>query len=356
MSEDNSEDKKGIKEKIMHFYEKKYKILLIIPILLLVIAISQIAFQTITTGDFISKDVSLKGGMTITIPTEGPVDIAQITSALETNYPSHDISVRILSAGTEQKGIIVAADISVEDKDDAERFIVDLVELTSVSRNEFSIEFMGSSLGASFFRETFTAILLAFLFMGAIVFLYFGDTVWHKVTVFGITILAAIFIYAGSGIIFNILSVILVIVLIFMYIRFSIPSFAVIIAALSDIIITVAIVNMMGMKLSTAGIAAFLMLIGYSVDTDILLSTRVLKRKEGSIMDRIYGAMKTGLTMNFTTIIALIVGLILSQSVVISQIMIILLIGLFVDIINTWIQNVGILRLYLESKGQGGRK
>ena len=92
------------------------------------------------------------------------------------------------------------------------------------------------------------------------------------------------------------------------------------------------------------------MLIGYSVDTDILLSTRVLKRKEGTVMDRIYSAMKTGLTMNITTITALIVGLILSESEVISQIMIILLIGLFVDIINTWIQNVGILRMYLEKK------
>lgn len=345
-----SEDKKGIKSQLMHFYEKKYKILLIIPVLLLVLAISQIAFQTITTGDFLSKDVSLKGGMTITIPTEKPVDLAQITAYLETNYPANDISVRTLSSGIEQKGIIVAADISVEDKEKAESFIVDIAELTDVQRKEFSIEFMGSSLGESFFRETFIAILLAFLFMGAIVFMYFGDSLKHKIIVVGLTIVAAILLYSGSGIIFKILAAIAVIGLIFMYIRFSIPSFAVILAALSDIIITLAIVNMMGMKLSTAGIAAFLMLIGYSVDTDILLSTRVLKRKEGSIMDRIYSAMKTGLTMNITTMIALTVGLILSQSVVISQIMIILLIGLCVDIVNTWIQNVGILRLYLEAK------
>ena len=345
-----SEDKKGIKSRIMHFYEEKYKILLIIPILLLVMAISQITYQTITTGDFLNKDVSLKGGMTITIPIEKPVDISQITAYLETNFPANDISVRVLSSGIEQRGIIISADISVEDTDNAERFIVDLTELTGVKRNEFSIEFMGSSLGESFFRETFTAILLAFLFMGVIVFMYFGDSLKHKIIVVGITIVAAILIYSRSGIIFKILAAITVISLIFMYIKFSIPSFAVILAALSDIIITLAIVNMMGMKLSTAGIAAFLMLIGYSVDTDILLSTRLLKRKEGSIMDRIYSAMKTGLTMNITTMIALTVGLILSQSVVISQIMIILLIGLCIDIVNTWIQNVGILRLYLEAK------
>ena len=108
------------------------------------------------------------------------------------------------------------------------------------------------------------------------------------------------------------------------------------------------------MRLSTAGIAAFLMLIGYSVDTDILLSTRVLKRKEGTEMERIYGAMKTGITMSVTTLTAVSMALIFTQSEIIKQIMIILLIGLLVDLINTWIQNVGILRLYLERKAKKG--
>jgi len=92
------------------------------------------------------------------------------------------------------------------------------------------------------------------------------------------------------------------------------------------------------------------MLIGYSVDTDILLSTKVLKSKIGTVMDRIYSAMSTGLTMNITTMIAITIAMVFTTSEVIRQIMTILLIGLFVDIINTWIQNVGILRWYLEKK------
>jgi preprotein translocase subunit SecF len=104
------------------------------------------------------------------------------------------------------------------------------------------------------------------------------------------------------------------------------------------------------MKLGTAGIAAFLMLIGYSVDTNILLSTKVIKRKEGTVLERIFGAMKTGLMMSTTTICAITVALIFTQSEVIRQIMTILLIGLLVDLVNTWIQNVGILRIYLERK------
>ena len=94
------------------------------------------------------------------------------------------------------------------------------------------------------------------------------------------------------------------------------------------------------------------MLIGYSVDTDILLTTRMLKRKEGSLNERIMQAMKTGLTMTITTLTVVTLALIFSQSNTIQQIMLILFIGLFVDIINTWIQNVGILRWYLEKYGK----
>ena len=90
------------------------------------------------------------------------------------------------------------------------------------------------------------------------------------------------------------------------------------------------------------------MLIGYSIDTDMLLTSRVLKRKEGTEIEKIIGAVKTGLTMTITTIAAVVVSLIFIESEIVKQIMLILLIGLFVDMIMTWIQNVGILRLYLE--------
>ena len=42
------------------------------------------------------------------------------------------------------------------------------------------------------------------------------------------------------------------------------------------------------------GIAAFLLLIGYSIDSDILLTTKVLKRRMGTLFERVKSAMKTG--------------------------------------------------------------
>jgi preprotein translocase subunit SecF len=106
----------------------------------------------------------------------------------------------------------------------------------------------------------------------------------------------------------------------------------------------------MGVKISTAGIAAFLMLIGYSVDTDILLTIRVLKRKEGTVNERIISSIKTGMTMTITAIASTLVVLIFSRSEVLTQIMLILFIGLMADLVNTWIQNVAILKWYLERK------
>ena len=92
------------------------------------------------------------------------------------------------------------------------------------------------------------------------------------------------------------------------------------------------------------------MLIGYSVDTDVLLSTRVLRRTEGTVMDGVYSAIRTGFMMTSTTLVALLAGLFLANNDTIFQIMLILFIGLIVDLIMTWIQNVGVLRLYIERK------
>ncbi|MDP6599822.1 MAG: protein translocase subunit SecF [Candidatus Woesearchaeota archaeon] len=291
-------------------YEGQYKKLLIIPFMLLLIAILLIGLKAAATGDFINRDVSLKGGVTVTIPTEQKIDILQLEDIISKKFPKNDVSTKSLSQFGTQVGVIIDVDIGEEHREEQIGILIEEIGKVlnrKLTTKDYSVEVVGSSLGASFFREVVTALLIAFLLMAIVVFLYF---------------------------------------------RTLVPSGAVILAALSDILITLSIVNLLDIKLSTAGIAAFLMLIGYSVDTNILLSTRVLKRKEGTEMERIYGALKTGITMSLTTLIAMTAALIFTQSEIIKQIMIILLIGLLVDLINTWIQNVGILRLYLERKAR----
>lgn len=296
-------------KQIKEFYESKYKVLLLIPFLLLFFSLLQIGIQYSQTGDFVNKGVSLKGGSTITIATSmGEAEISQLEEALLVDFANADLFVRSLSSAGQTTAVSIES--SLQEGQELDSLIAKTSELTGFSSEQFSVEITGSSLGESFFIQTMMALLVAFLLMGIVVFIYF---------------------------------------------RSPIPSLAVILAAGSDIICTVAIFNLTGEKLSTAGIAALLMLIGYSVDTDILVTTKLLKKNSKSIMQRVYEAMKTGLTMTGTTLIVISITVFLVKSDIVKQIMLILFIGLVVDLLMTWIQNVGILRLYLESKKKGSK-
>ncbi|PIN68783.1 hypothetical protein COV93_08165 [Candidatus Woesearchaeota archaeon CG11_big_fil_rev_8_21_14_0_20_43_8] len=306
--EHKSEDKVNNKKQIYNmtglkgFYIKYLKYMMVLPIILLVLAVAQIGYQYSTTGEFFAKDVSLAGGLSITIHGEEIIDIPQLESLLGNQFGKNEITIRELRKQGVQFGAIIEASSHID-----ERSLIDVIEQVTgeLKKDDYSIEQTGSSLGESFLRQLVTALVLAFVFMGIVVLLYF---------------------------------------------RTFVPSFAVILAAVSDIIETLAIVNLLGMKLSSAGIAAFLMLIGYSVDTDILLSTRVLKNKEGNVYTRLFSSMKPGMLMSMTTLTVVTIGLFLSQSDTLKQIMMIIFIGLLLDLVNTWIQNAGILAMYAEKK------
>ncbi len=288
---------------IKRIYETKYKLLLWIPIVLVVLAFAQIGMQYSQTGDFVNKGISLKGGSTFTLEELPAMSGEELELLLQEQFPGGDITVRSLSSG----GSIVGLSVDSDAQEQAEIDVVlnAIVQQTGIGKEKISVEVTGSSLGENFFKQTFWALIFAFLLMGFVVSIYF---------------------------------------------RKLVPSLTVVASAFSDIVITLAIFNLTNIPLSSAGVAAFLMIIGYSVDTDILLNTRLLKRKEGTQVERVYSSMKTGLTMTATTLMAVVVSIIFVQSEVIKQIMIILAIGLVVDTLMTYIFNVGILRLYLEKK------
>ena len=90
---------------LKNLYVKKYKLLLFIPIILLILAMAQIIGQYAVTGDFINRGISLKGGVTVTIP-EHTTDIIELEKNLEQTFPDGDILIRRL---TQKKGIVIDA-------------------------------------------------------------------------------------------------------------------------------------------------------------------------------------------------------------------------------------------------------
>jgi len=283
----------------LDFY-KHYKRLMIIPIILLIASFVIIGLKVKETGFFIERGISLKGGITLT--TELIADQNSVTDFIQDNFENREVVVKSFSSKGEQAGLIIEMDI--EDKKDIDNLISLLKDKYGEIGN-VSIRQTSSSLGTSFFNQALKAILIAFGLMAITVIIYF-----RKLT----------------------------------------PSVAVIFAALADIVGTIAVIDLLDIKLSTASMAAFLMLIGYSVDTDILLTTKMLKRTEDSLNDRLTSATKTGLLMTITTLSVVTAGMFLTKSDVLFQIFLILLIGLIFDIINTWLTNVGIMLWYLEKK------
>ncbi len=294
-----------MKQRLIHIYDVHYKKLMVFSFLLLLACIVSLGVSYARTGELFSQGVSLKGGITMTVQTDRQVDIHELQNTLSTANPQSDISVRHISeSGTTSALIIEASDITSEQLQTS----LSSAGIT-LTPGQYSIESMGSSLGAQFYSQTIKALIIAFIAMSAVVYLTF---------------------------------------------RNIIPSLFIILSTVSDIISTIAVVNILDIKIGTAGIAAFLMLIGYAVDNNILLTTRVLKRKGegGTTFERLIASNKTGLLMTITALAASFIGYIFTQSDVIAQIMLIITIGLLFDLVYTYFQNAGILRWYLERKTQ----
>jgi preprotein translocase subunit SecF len=290
--------------KIKDIYLKKYKLLLIITIVMLIFFGSVLIIHKVNSGEFIKKDVSLKGGLLITLQSDKELNIIEVEKAMSSELKTSVAIKKLQGIGTTNLGYSFTLEpIPVETALDA----ISKTTGLKLIEGSYTVEEVSSGLGETFWNNMSKAIAFAFAFMAVVVFVYF---------------------------------------------RKLIPSLAVILCAISDVTGTLAIMNLANIKLSVGGVAALLMLIGYSVDTDILLSTKMLKRVEGSMFERTLGSIKTGLTMQSTAIAALAVMFLISPAEILKQISLILIVGLLLDIPNTWIQNMGIMRWYLEKHGK----
>ncbi len=276
-----------------------YKAFVLISIALFVFCIGILANNYFTTGDLFKRGIELKGGTIIGLGLPDQIDTVKLQTALSSKF--QQISIR------EVRGLS-GYEILIETSADADiNKILEEVKSLGISTEKQSVRSVGAALGSSFFQQVQVGLIASFILMSIVVFMMF---------------------------------------------RAYAPSIAVIISAVFDIVETLAIMQIIGMDLTLSSFAALLMLVGYSVDTDILLTSRVMKTGSAiPIPERVKGAVKTGLTMTTTTVVALVVLLISNISPVLSEIASVLLIGLLVDTVNTWIQNVAIIRRYAENKG-----
>ena len=272
--------------------------MLVVPIAMLLISSGLLISNFMSTGEWFERSIELKGGTLISVRTDTSHDLAAIEESLSQQFG------RVIVRGLRSfsgSGFTVQVDAD-EDSGDVMQALEDM----GIDTTEASIQTTGPSLGETFWLQAQTGIIMAFIIMGIIVFAIF---------------------------------------------RTFVSSTAVIMAAVSNLIVTLGIMQVLSFELSLPSFAALLMLIGYSIDTDILLTTRVIKNREEPLKKRFAGAFKTGMTMTLTTLSVLFAVVLTTTSPVIFAIASVLLIGLTVDILNTWILNANIIGWYAEKRG-----
>jgi preprotein translocase subunit SecF len=149
-----------------------------------------------------------------------------------------------------------------------------------------------------------------------------------------------------------ILAAIVSLILVFLFFRAIVPAIAVLTGAFCDIVIALGAMSLLGIPFTLASFAALLMLLGFSLDTDILLTTRILKRK-GDPRENAFDAMKTGLTMSVMAIVAfgaLFVLSILTHIPTYYEISAVALAGLVGDMFATWGINGVMILHYVETR------
>ncbi len=141
----------------------------------------------------------------------------------------------------------------------------------------------------------------------------------------------------------TIVAVLLLLLVIIFYFRHPLPTFIMVVSAVFDIAIMLSLMALTDIPLTLTTLAALLMIVGYSIDTDVIVSTFLFKRRnEADIYSLTERAFKTGVTMSLTTLIAMVVIYIvgfLTSNITVLRIANILVYGVMADILITWLFN-----------------
>ncbi len=275
---------------------KNYEKFLVIPILLVVLSVAIIGINYQKNGWFLKKGIDFSGGTEVILSVQG--DLNFVGGVFE-KITGSEVVIRTLGSGEERWVSFTTAKHLEKESLEAK-----LTE-EGVTYSGLSLRNLGSSVSSAFFKQALIALIVAFILMSLVVFIAF---------------------------------------------RTAIPSAAAILSVVVDITIAIGLMSLFNIELTLGSLAALLMLIGYSVDTDILLSTRIIKDRTGNLEEITFGAMKTGLTMSVTSISAFLVLLFVSSSATLDSIAIVIIFGLLADIPSTWFQNAVILKRYAEKR------
>lgn len=264
------------------------KLMMGIPAILFAVAAVIVLITFIITGMPVTPGIDFAGGTAVTLHTDDTKE------EIEAYFAGYDL--KSIEEGISGGYYLKFGPMTNEEMMEFNEYII-------AGYPDAGIDQIGANFGATLQSQAMLALLFAFLGMAVVVFIAF---------------------------------------------RKILPAVTVVFAGIADITITAAAMNIFGIELSLATTAALLMLIGYSVDSNILLTTKVLKR-QGKLEEKMEGAFHTGFIMTSTTfcaILAMFIVSLIANVPTLYSIAAVLLIGLVCDLIITWGFNAGMLRIY----------
>lgn len=268
--------------------------LLPIPIVIFIFSVAVLFYNFFTTGDFVLRDIDLKGGTLVSVESDAPLDTRLIEERLGAKYGSIFASGLRTATG-------FGANIEIPAEANTTELISDL-ENMGIGVKAFSVESIGPSLGNLFLQQVRDLLIAAFILMSVVIFIVY---------------------------------------------RKLVSSFAIVFAAVANILTTLAITSLLGIKISFAGFAGLLMLIAYTVDTNIVLTTKVIRTTPEEFRKKYRLALITGLTLIATISITMSAVVLISTSKLLINVAEVLVVGFIFDLPFTWILNAGLLESYI---------
>lgn len=272
-----------------------YKLMALVPIIILIASTAFLLFLIVDPNHQIALDIDFKGGTQIFAETDKAVD----ANALENVLSQYGANVRVTKSITNY-AVLIDFDPSINPDN-----VLSTLKQNNYNFNSYSVQTIGAVLGASFFQQALMVIAFSFILMAITVFILFKNPM---------------------------------------------PSIFMILTVTADLVETVALMQIIGIKLSLATFAALLLLIGAAVGDNVMFTTRLLKSDPKNHEAIIKKTFKTGMTMFGTVNAAFAALLLISGSAVIFQIAAISIMGAILDIMNSWALNLGLLMLYIKRK------
>lgn len=271
------------------------KLLRVLPIPILLLIVCTIYLLFLIQANQLNLGIDFKGGTQIIISSDKQVS----ETALESVLKQYNANVRT-AKGITGYAIFIDFDASINSQD-----VLNTLSQNGYTFSQPSIETIGPAIGANFFQQALIVIAFSLVFMAITVLVMF---------------------------------------------RLPMPGIYLILTVVADLVETIVFMQIIGIPLTIATFAGFLSLIGAAVGDNILFTTKLLKSPPENYNEIIKKTFKTGMTMFATVQVAFAALLIVSVSAVITQIAAISIIGGVLDVMNSWVLNLGLMMLYLTRK------